>query len=148
VPYFLDGNNLIGLARRRSRPGADDRAALVSELCDRLRRTRARAVVFFDGPSGGTATALGSLSVRFSGGTSADDRILEEISRSRAPGEVTLVTADRELSRRARDSGAKVVSPEKFWAEFGATSGPAPERPEPIDVADWLKYFGDEGNRR
>lgn len=148
MPYFLDGNNLIGLARGLSRPDEDDRGALVSELCERLRRTRARAVLFFDGPSGGTATALGSLSVRFSGGASADDMILKEISRARTPGEITLVTADRELSRRARDTGAKVVSPEMFWARFGNAPGPPPERPDTIDVEDWMKYFGDEGNRR
>ncbi len=148
MPYFLDGNNLIGRARGRARPGEDDRGALISELCERLRETRARAVVFFDGPAGAGATSLGSLSIRFSGGASADEVILREISRARAAGEITLVTADRDLSRQARDRGAKVVSPEMFWEKFGRARGHASERPERIDVEDWLKYFGDDGNRR
>ena len=49
MPYFLDGNNLIGRARRTSRPTEEDRAALVAEIVERLRRSKASAVLFFDG---------------------------------------------------------------------------------------------------
>lgn len=148
MPYFLDGNNLIGRARGRVRPGEDDRGALISELCERLRRTRARAVVFFDGHSAGGAHALGPLAIRFSGGASADDVILREISRAPAAKEITLVTADRDLSRRARDAGANAVSPEVFWAKFGKSRASPDERPDRVDVDEWMDYFGDEGNRR
>ena len=142
MPYFLDGNNLM------RRPGATaDRAALVAELADRLRRTRARAVVFFDGPSDGAPTALGALSLRFARGVSADDAIVAAISRSPAPSDVIVVTADRELVRRARDAGANTLDPEAFWARFG--KGPAPDDPnERVDVGEWMRYFADDRNRR
>ena len=52
MPYLLDGNNLIGAVRRTARPSDGDRAALVAEVAQRLRKTRARATIFFDGPVG------------------------------------------------------------------------------------------------
>jgi YacP-like NYN domain len=147
VPYFLDGNNLIGRARGRARPGEEDRSALIAELCDRLRRTRAHAVLFFDGAQPAGATALGALSIRSSGRTSADELILLEISRASAPGEIVLVTADRELSRRARDAGAKTLRPDEFWDRFGTLAGTPPVETAPVDVEEWMRYFEDERNR-
>jgi hypothetical protein len=152
LPYFLDGNNLVGAARRTSRPSEEDRAALVREVCDRLRRTRARAVLFFDGPSPGGASDLGTVSLRYSGAGSADDRIVAEIARSRSPGEITVVTEDRALARRARDAGARAAAPADFWRRFGtaeAAPGKAAEgEAGSMDVEEWMRYFEDEGNRR
>lgn len=147
MPYFLDGNNLIGRARGHRRPSEEDRAALLSELCDRLRRTRASATVFFDGSGPVGATALGSLSIRSAGAASADEVILREISRSPAPAEIVLVTADRSLSRRARELGARALAPEEFWRRFGAVRGRSEEAAGSVDVEEWLRYFGDESNR-
>src|SRR5471030_3237291 len=118
MPYFLDGNNLIGLERKTARPDSADRDALVAELAERLRSTRSSVRLFFDGPAGRPAT-LGKLTVTDAGG-SADDAILREIRAASDPGQVTVVTADRELSRRARDAGARTMAPSDFWAHFGA----------------------------
>jgi len=147
MPYFLDGNNLIGHALGASRPSEENRQSLVAEVADRLRRTRATAVLFFDGP-GSKRTSLGSLSIRECGGEGADDAILREIGRSAAPREIVVVTADRELGRRVRDGGAKTLSPGDFWSRFGASK--APDRGESggkVDVDAWLQYFEDEKNR-
>ena len=145
MPYFLDGNNLIGRARRTARPTEADRSALVAEVAERLRRSKASAVLFFDGAGERTST-LGSLSIRAAGG-SADEAILREIERSRAPGEIVVITADRDLSRRARDFGAKHTSPEDFWRRVGTGGGQA-QKETAVDVEDWMKYFEDEGNRK
>jgi len=147
VPYFLDGNNLIGLARNRSRPEPEDRSALIAELCDRLRRTRSRAVLFFDGEVPGGGTALGGLLIRCSGRETADELILREISRARTPGEIILVTADRDLARRAHDAGAKTLAPRAFWARFGTGRRPAAEDSERIDADEWIRFFEDDRNR-
>ncbi len=150
MPYLIDGNNLIGQARGISRPDEGDRSALIAELTERLRRTKAKAVLFFDGP-GGRRTALGSLSVREAGASGADDAILREIRSSRAPRENTVVTADRDLARRAREAGARTLSPDEFWSLFGVSSRGKRESgrrdDEPVDVEDWLRYFQDESNR-
>jgi hypothetical protein len=150
MPYFLDGNNLIGLVRRTSRPSAEDRSALIAEIAGRLRRTRARATIFFDGPPGGRMASLGSLTVRVATGGSADDAIVREVERAAAPAEAVIVTADRGLARRCRDAGAKVCSPDEFFARFGAGAAALPAVREPagkVDVEEWMRYFGDESNR-
>jgi hypothetical protein len=149
VPYLLDGNNLIGRERGSSRASDEDREGLVREVCERLRRTRARAVVFFDGPAPrGAGSSLGSLTLRYAGKVSADAAMLEEISKSRAPREIVLVTADRELGRRAREAGASVLGPEEFWSRFGTGGAPGKETPSRVDVDEWMRYFEDERNRQ
>ena len=148
MPYFLDGNNLIGKARGTARPSEEDRQSLVSEIADRLRTTRARAVLFFDGP-GEKRTSLGSLTIREAGAAGADEAILREIGRARAPAEITVVTEDRELARRARDSGAATLSPDDFWKRFGVgRSASSRDEAGKVDVEDWLRFFGDEKNRQ
>jgi hypothetical protein len=148
MPYLLDGNNLVGRECRTSRPSAEDRAALVSEIAGRLRRTKATATIFFDGPAGPGTGTLGSLRVRGAAPHSADDAIVREIARSRAPAEIIVVTADRELARRSREAGARVCPPAEFFARFGRGSGsPASDKPGAVDVEDWMRYFEDERNR-
>jgi predicted RNA-binding protein with PIN domain len=150
MPYLLDGNNLIGQARGVSRPSEEDRGALIAELAERLRRTQAKAILFFDGP-GDSRSSLGSLSIRGAGPAGADEAILREIVRSRVPGENTVVTADRDLARRAREAGARTASPDEFWRSFGTSNRGkrqgADRDEERVDVADWLKYFQNESNR-
>jgi predicted RNA-binding protein with PIN domain len=147
VPYFLDGNNLIGLARKTGRPSDDDRAALIAELAARLRRTNARAVLFFDG-GGEKGSSLGGLSIRPSRGTSADDQIAREIEKTRAPQEITVVTADRALARRVRELGARTIEPAEFWTRLGAPSPGEKRAPDgPTDIEDWAKYFSDPRNK-
>ena len=146
MPYLLDGNNLIG--RERRGPGSpEDRDALVREVADRLRSTQARVVLFFDGA--GDPVSLGSLSVRFAGAGTADDAILREVARSARPPEITVVTEDRNLARRARDAGARTSEPREFWSRFGAPArtSPASGGDVRVDVDDWMQWFSDERNR-
>lgn len=146
MPYYLDGNNLIGLALGAARPAEGDRQALVQELADRLRVTRSLVRVFFDGP-GRATTSLGRLTVRQAGG-SADEAILREVSAARDPGQITVVTADRELCRRSQEAGARTQTPAQFWARFG-TGATAPSKPDAtrVDVDEWIDYFSDPDNR-
>jgi YacP-like NYN domain len=145
MPYFLDGDNLVGSALGR-RSAAGDREALAREISDRLRRTHAKVILFFDGA--GAPLSLGNLVVRFSGAISADDAIVRETSRAAHPAETTVVTADRELARRAKDAGAAVMSPDGFWKRFGSGARAAPKRDETrVDVEEWQRWFSDEANR-
>jgi hypothetical protein len=145
VPYLVDGNNLIG-AERGGRGSREDQAALVREILDRLRTTRARVVLFFDGA--GDPLSLGSLSVRFAGATTADDAILREVGRSSRPQEMTVVTADRELARRSRDAGGRATPPSEFWKRFGAQHPPRRGSETLVNVDDWLEWFSDDRNRK
>jgi len=144
VPYFLDGNNLIGRARATARPTDEDARALVTEIASRLRRTRATAVLFFDGPAGGRPLSLGSLTVRYPSAGSADDAIVAEITRRRTPREIVVVTGDRQLARRCRDAGARCLAPDEFWDRFGASPGPGDAETPRVDVEEWMRYFAGE----
>jgi hypothetical protein len=147
MPYFLDGNNLIGQARRTGRPSEEDRKAFLAEIADRLRATRAKATVFFDGGDA-RRSSLGSLTIRDCGAESADDAMVAEVARFREPREVLVVTADRALSRRVRDAGGRAMEPEEFWNRFG--KGPKPQAradTTKVDVDEWLRFFEDEKNR-
>ena len=147
MPYFLDGNNLIGQARRTARPSEEDCLSLVREIAERLRRTRARAVLFFDGHGTGRASSLGNLTVRNAGSGSADDAIAAAIEASRTPGEIVVVTADRALAGRVRDAGAKCVRPDEFWERFGKPRGAgASKESPPVNVEEWMRYF-EEGKK-
>jgi predicted RNA-binding protein with PIN domain len=147
MPYFLDGNNLIGIARKTGRPTEEDRAALVAEIAERLRRTRFRAVIFFDG-TGQRGSSLGNLSIRAGRGESADDRIVREIEKAGTPKEITVVTADRALAGRARSLGAKAMGPEEFWNRVGAPSPVEERKPERrTNIEDWTRYFADPKNK-
>jgi hypothetical protein len=147
MPYLLDGNNLIGSFLGVSRPSEADRQALVAEIAARLRRTRARATIVFDGPAG--ATSLGPLTVRGAGPGGADAEIVRAVSDSRAPAEMMVVTADRELARRVRDAGGKSCAPGEFFRRFGKREAAGEPRPDSggVDVEEWMEWFGDEGNR-
>jgi predicted RNA-binding protein with PIN domain len=149
VPYFLDGNNLIGRALATPRPTDEDRAALLRELSDRLRRTRASAVIFFDGPVEGGLKSLGPVSIRSAGARSADDAIVAEIRRSRSATEITVVTADRGLAARVQGAGAKTMAPDDFWRRFGRKGrSERPPAPERVDVDEWMEWFSDDRNRQ
>jgi len=148
MPYLLDGNNLIGRARETARPSEEDCLSLVREVAERLRQTRARVILFFDGPGTGRASSLGSLTVRNAGSGSADDAIVAAIEVSRAPGEIVVVTADRTLAGRVRNAGAKCARPEEFWERFGKSRVLSAEEKSPrVDVEEWMRYFEDEKNR-
>jgi hypothetical protein len=142
MPYFLDGNNLIG----KPDPSSQDRAALIRELAERLRQTRASAVLFFDGGAR-RRSSLGSLSIRDGFSANADEDILVSIGRARSAREITVVTSDAGLARRSRDAGASVVEPGDFWARVGRPRKPSGKDTGKVDVDDWERYFADEKNR-
>jgi YacP-like NYN domain-containing protein len=93
-----------------------------------VRRARAAAVrgtavtVFFDGhPAAGEfgGTEHGGVTLRFSGDAEADDAIVDHLRRVQRPDNVTIVTDDRGLARRAEQIGAKTSGIDRF---FGAPS--------------------------
>ena len=120
--WLVDGMNLIG-----SRPSGwwRDRAGAMRDLAAELERFAAdsgdEVTVVFDGrpseerPTPGGAAA-GRLWVAFAPGgrDAADDQIVERVRRLRDPAGVAVVTSDKGLVERIRDSGVKVVPAGRF----------------------------------
>ena len=148
MPYLVDGNNVLGLLAGKPRPSEEERQELLRLLAARLRDTRGRVLVVFDGPApaGRPESALGPLSVRYSGARSADDVLVEAVSRSRSPADLFVVTDDRGLAARARTAGARTVPVREFVDRCSRPAARA-DRVEPVDVGAWMEFFGDDRNR-
>jgi hypothetical protein len=111
----------------RDRPGA------MRKLADGLKALAAASgdevTVAFEGSlvedfPAGSDGGLRVLYARRKGPNAADDRIVEEVAADPDPASLTVVTADRELSRRVRELGASVVGPsvlrarlDELWAD-------------------------------
>jgi predicted RNA-binding protein with PIN domain len=116
---IVDGMNLIGSRAGgwwRDRPGA--MRALAEELAGYARRTGADLTLVFDGrPIDLPAEASEGIEVAFAprgGRDAADDEIVRRVSESPEPEALAVVTSDRELARRVRETGANVISVRAF----------------------------------
>lgn len=119
--WIVDGMNVIGA-------GAGgwwrDRPAAMRELAQRLATFAAAndepLTVIFDGsePEGGLAAE--GIEVRFAPGGpgSADEQIAELVAADPEPGELCVVTSDRELAGQVGELGAAVVGAGGFRARL------------------------------
>jgi predicted RNA-binding protein with PIN domain len=124
--FLVDGMNVIG-----ARPTGwwRDRDAAVRILHARLAALAARDgdefVLVLDGrplpdlPE----TAAAPVAVAYArrrGRDAADDRLVELGAEAEAPGQVTAVTADRDLRERLAAHGVRAVGPGALWERFDA----------------------------
>jgi len=149
MPYWFDGNNLIGQSTARASADRETRRQFLSHLSTRFRSKGGRFLVYFDGDDPDRSMPPPGVKIRFSAPLSSDDAILRDIAAARNPADIIVVTNDRGLASRTKDFGAKSVT----WAEFDVRQKPAPDgrgaSPEAaVDVDEWMRYFGmdDEKN--
>jgi predicted RNA-binding protein with PIN domain len=144
MPYWFDGNNLIGKSAAELKSDFSLRRAFLQQLAAFHRQRGGHFLVFFDGDDPDRAVPPQGVQVRYSAPESTDDVMLRRLRDSRRPAEIIVVTNDRELRTRCRNAGAKVM----IWDEFmSAMKRPAParasaEKSEAVDVDDWMRYFG------
>jgi predicted RNA-binding protein with PIN domain len=145
MPYWFDGNNLIGQPAERVRTEPNTRMRFLSFLSECSRSRGGRFLVFFDGDDPDRSRPPNGVRVRYSAPLSTDDAILRELSGCRAPSEVIVVTNDRSLARRCHDYGAKTVGWREFAAKINsasqARSGDVRPQDESINVDEWIRYF-------
>jgi hypothetical protein len=155
LPYLIDGNNVAHAWKRVTSGGpaglgvtASERAEVIRQVADVLRRIGARGALVFDG--GETAGSdLGVLSVH--GAPDADAWILTRLrTERRGATNWIVVTADKALRERCRALGAQVVRPDQFRKKAGREKPrDQPEDDErtsdlslhAMSVQDWLRYF-------
>ena len=168
MPYWFDGNNLIGRSSAAARADRVARMAFLSALNNWRRSGGGRFHVWFDGDDPGDMLPPSGIVVRYSAPESADSAICRRLHEIDRPGEVIVVTNDRELSSRCRHAGANIVDWNQFTLKMQSRSAAHPrvvqpttkssgrqrpdrthkirqtsgDTPTAVDVDDWLSFFG------
>jgi predicted RNA-binding protein with PIN domain len=145
MPYWFDGNNLIGQSAGSARGDSRMRRAFLSSLSSHRKSGGGRFLVYFDGDDPDRTAAPPGVAIRFSAPLSADEAIIRRLKEIRSPSDVIVVTNDRGLMNRCRSAGAMTMDWRKFISKMQSRPVPSQEGrdlQEPVDVEDWMRYFG------
>jgi predicted RNA-binding protein with PIN domain len=145
MPYWFDGNNLIGQSAAAASADSRTRKSFLSALHTYQRAGGGKFLVYFDGDDADRSASPPGVTVRYSAPTSTDEAILRRLREIRSPSEVIVVTNDRELTIRCHDEGAAVLTWNEFTTRMKSRcirKGHRNEQPERVDVDEWMRYFG------
>ncbi len=149
MPYWFDGNNLIGQPAAVSAKERGTRRAFLSVLSEYARARRTRVSVYFDGDDRDRSGQPPRVEVRYCAPLSADEAMLRDLRGRRSPAEIIVVTNDRELGARCRCEGAASITWQQFTARLGsALKSPIrkEEKEESVRLEEWAAYFGLDKN--
>jgi predicted RNA-binding protein with PIN domain len=145
MPYWFDGNNLIGQSAACARLDPRTRRSFLLLLGSHATARGGRFTVFFDGEDPGSGVPPRGVRVHYSAPRSTDDAILHEAEGARSPSEIIVVTNDNGLTSRCRDAGLKTMAWHQFTEKM-TRSSPAQEKSNPkvekVNVEEWSRYFG------
>lgn len=117
--YLVDAYNLLFRTLKKRISLEKGRQFLIEELNEMISHLNLHVTLVFDGaeenlpmPKRGHFDAVEI--VYTSKKQTADEYISEEVSLSQNPFQLTVVTNDRELSKRCRDYRAKILTIEEF----------------------------------
>lgn len=145
MPYWFDGNNLIGQSAAVARHEPKTRRSFLELLSSYATSRGGRFLVFFDGDDPDRAVPPRGVRVRYSAPLSTDDAILHQAGGLKSPVEIIVVTNDRGLAARCRTVGIKIMDWRRFterMAAGGRTRGKSSEKEEKVDLEEWSRYFG------
>ncbi len=93
------------------------RQKLIEELNDMISRSNLHVTLVFDGAEESSRGHYDAIEIVYTPKTStADEYIFEEVTRSRIPAQITVVTNDRPLANRCRIERAKTMTTDQFLA--------------------------------
>ena len=145
MPYWFDGNSIIGQSAAAARQDPKTRKSFLALLSGYATARGGRFVVFFDGDDPDRTVPPRGVRVRFSAPLSTDDAILRQAEGTQLPGEIIVVTNDHGLAARCRAAGARTMDWRQFTEKM-TTSTQAPRKPgakeESVDLEEWSRYFG------
>ena len=119
--YIIDGNNLIGKIKslqklqKSDKQSAREKLALILESY--FHGKKAKVTLHFDGFQN-IPIKMTAAKIVYSENKTADDGIKSEISASKNPKLITLITSDSNLREFARVCSTSVISSEDFAAEL------------------------------
>lgn len=130
---LIDGHNAMAALRVGGKSHEEKRRNLLRRVAEH----EPQATVFFDArrAPAGVMDAMSELgvSVRYCRGREADAAILEIVRASAAPGQIVVVTNDREVAGKAAQLGARALAVQDFFglARRGLGEGGVRRRPPP-----------------
>jgi len=145
MPYWFDGNNIIGQSTTATQQDPMRRRSFLAWLSGHATSRGGWFLVFFDGDNSEHFVPPRGVRVRYSAPLSTDDAILSQAEGAPAPAEITVVTNDRGLSARCRSAGLKTMNWGQFTDRMAASSharGDPDAKPDNIDLQEWSRYFG------
>jgi predicted RNA-binding protein with PIN domain len=145
MPYWLDGNNLIGQSAAAASADSHMRQAFLSALSAYYKSGGGRFLVYFDGDDPSRSTPPPGIGVRYSAPLSTDETIIRRLHEIHHPEEVIVVSNDRALTTRCRNAGASVLNWQEFTSKMKTRSvkrDPRIDPQQPVDVEDWIHFFG------
>ena len=145
MPYWFDGNNLIGQSVARARSDRNTRRAFLAELSGYARTRGGRFIVFFDGDDPDRSLPPAGVQVQYCAPASTDALILKRLAEIRTPGETIVVSNDRSLQAGCKAAGAKVLNWEGFCSRMKSkplAGRHLQDREESVDLEEWTRYFG------
>jgi predicted RNA-binding protein with PIN domain len=148
VPILIDGNNLL-----HTLPAGQRSRAELRRLClELVRGEGAHLILVFDGaPPAGTPSTerMGRVTVLYAAPLSADDAILARLPHPPETASWVVVTDDRQLRERVRQSGAKLRSLRDFRSKLiAAAQRPREEEAlSPAELAEWEELFSSPSKR-
>jgi predicted RNA-binding protein with PIN domain len=158
--YLIDGHNLIGQMPDLSLADPDDEAKLVLRLVEYAAGRNARIVVVFDRglPAGHSRLSRGPVQAVFAGShTDADTLLRERIRAETQPGQLIVVSEDREVIAAAKARKITVTRSSEFARQLAVFAPRPPRRRGPStnddrklsdsEVEEWLRLFGEDKNK-
>ncbi len=121
ITYIIDGNNLIGKIPNLMKLQQKDKQASREKLALMIQRyfhnKKTNVTLHFDGHPGPKIHA-GKIKLVYSENITADEKIKKQISESKSPKTLTVITADSNLSQFARVCSCKVITSDNFAAQI------------------------------
>lgn len=122
--YIIDGNNLIGKIKNLKRLHRKDKVRSAEQLAFILSRyfgkKKVKVSLHFDGFQSEAIKATG-LKIIHSGKITADEKIKTEISKSKNPKNIYLITSDNNLAEFGRVCSCRVKRSEEFSKQLNSS---------------------------
>jgi len=146
--YIIDGNNLIGKIKSLSRLHRKNKKRSAEKLAFMIGRNLSKKKVsvslHFDGVQTDIVKVSG-IKIKYSGSVSADEKIKDEIGKSKNPKNITLVTSDNNLAEFGHVCSCEVIKSEVFSKQLLSTDSSDEEKnriDELDNPEDFKKLFG------
>lgn len=148
LTYIIDGNNLIGkissLMNLQKKDKQASREKLVYMLDRYFSNKKTNVTLHFDGHPNARINSS-RMKIVYSENQTADEKIKKQISQSKAPRNLSIVTSDSNLAQFAKVCSCKVISSDVFAAEIRKIDAEADEQAKINsinNVDEFKKLFG------